>query len=77
MTDLRTRIEDEREIDLARYQEDGFDSRVAYIESKAQDCDVTLEQFWSVADMYGPEEDFDGLVLFVEDHGPELAGMFA
>lgn len=61
---------------MARYQEDGFDSRVAYVESKAEECNVTLEQFWSIADMYGPEEDFDGLVVFVEDHGHDLKRMF-
>lgn len=72
MTEIEQRLEAEREIDLARYQEDGFNSRVAYLEELAERHGLELRDIEEFVDLMGPAEDFDGLVTFLEDHADEL-----
>ena len=47
----------------SRYQQAGYPDRRAYLQSLADLSIVLL-----LADLYGPNEDFDGLVTAVDDY---------
>ena len=49
------------------YQANGFESRRDYMEHLADENGVELSHVLAMADMLGPDEDFDGLVTMVED----------
>jgi len=49
------------------YQAKGFADRADYIVQLAEDYDVPVEDVWVLADLLGPTEDFDGLVVHVND----------
>lgn len=49
------------------YQDNGFENRREYLESLAEDYNVPLENVLILADLLGPEEDFDGLVSTLQD----------
>lgn len=49
------------------YVEEGFDSREEYLLSLADDFGVDEMTVFTLADMLGPNEDFDGLVTELED----------
>ncbi len=61
------RINAERTIDLARYQEEGADDRIDYFLNFYFHYGISVEQTIMLADLLGPEEDFDGLVTTIED----------
>lgn len=46
----------------------GFDSRQHYLLSLAEEHDVPVMLVFTLADLLGPSEDFDGLVSTIEDH---------
>jgi hypothetical protein len=50
------------------YQEHGYDSRLDYLETLAEQNDTELQNVLALAHLLGPEEDFDGLVTMIEDH---------
>lgn len=54
-------------IPLSRYREEGCESREEYLQGLADDHGLTLDEVMAVADMLGPNEDFDGLVTTLED----------
>lgn len=50
------------------YLRNGYpDGREQYLKALAQDYDVPLKKVKQLADMLGPDEDFDGLVVAVND----------
>jgi hypothetical protein len=49
------------------YQKNGFKDRRAYLEDLAHEKGVPEDVVFMVADMLGSNEDFDGLVLALED----------
>ena len=49
------------------YQKHGFETRREYLENVADDYGVDVESVFALADLLGPEEDFDGLVSMVQD----------
>ena len=49
------------------YLENGYNSRDDYLQSLADDLGIPLEAVLSLADVLGPDEDFDGLVSSLED----------
>ena len=49
------------------YQENGYDDRDDYLRSLAEDYGVPLDAVIAMAEVLGPEEDFDGLVSNLED----------
>lgn len=51
------------------YQEYGYASREDYLSSLAEDYGVELDTVKALADLLGPNEDFDGLVSQLEDMG--------
>lgn len=50
------------------YQENGYNSRDDYLECLADDFGVDLDAVKALADLLGPDEDFDGLVSTLEDY---------
>ena len=53
------------------YTEAGFKNRRDYLENLAFENGVKLDKVLMLAELLGPEEDFDGLVTSVEDIGGE------
>jgi hypothetical protein len=49
------------------YQDNGYDNRKQYLESLAEDYGVDVSTVFILADLLGPEEDFDGLVSTLQD----------
>jgi hypothetical protein len=49
------------------YRENGYDDRDDYLRSLADDYGVPEEAVQALADILGPDEDFDGLVSSLED----------
>ena len=54
------------------YQEHGFENRSDYLKSLALEHDVDLGFVLSLAELLGPNEDFDGLVNSIEDYADDL-----
>jgi hypothetical protein len=54
------------------YQENGYIDRHDYLKCMSEDFLVPLDVVYSLADMLGENEDFDGLVCALE----EAEGMF-
>lgn len=49
------------------YQENGYSDRDDYLTCLSEDYGISLEDVYSLADMPGENEDFDGLVSALED----------
>lgn len=49
------------------YQENGYKNREDYLTCLAEDFDADIETVTVLADVLGPNEDFDGLVTTLED----------
>ena len=49
------------------YQENGYHSRKDYLSSLAEEYGVDYQSVACLASLLGPNEDFDGLVIAVED----------
>ena len=50
------------------YEQNGYDGRQHYLECLAEDYGVDLDTVQALADLLGPDEDFDGLVTSLEDY---------
>lgn len=50
------------------YREYGYHTRNEYLADLAAEYNVPIGLMHNVADMYGQDEDFDGLVTFVQDY---------
>ena len=53
------------------YRAHGYNDREDYISCIAEDYGVDEETVWALANMLGPNEDFDGLVSALQDIGEE------
>ena len=49
------------------YQENGYTDRDDYLNCLLEDYGVSIEDVYSLAEMLGENEDFDGLVSAFED----------
>ena len=49
------------------YLRKGFPNRAAYLRQVAEDYDVPIRYVRMLADMLGPDEDFDGLLISLPD----------
>ena len=49
------------------YQENGYADRDDYLTCLSEDYGVPIEDVFSLAEMLGEHEDFDGLVCALED----------
>jgi hypothetical protein len=54
------------------YQEYGFNNREDYLKDLAECYDVGYNTVEIIADLYGPSEDFDGLITTLEDYEESL-----
>lgn len=54
------------------YQDNGYANRTAYLKSVAEDYGVELDVVKVLAELLGPEEDFDGLISMVNDESERL-----
>ena len=50
------------------YTDNGYDGRRHYLLSMAEDYDVPYAVVCSIAELFGPDEDFDGLVTALQDY---------
>jgi len=50
------------------YEENGFTSRKEYLQSLAEDYDMDYEDVEMLAATLGATEDFDGLLIALEDY---------
>ena len=49
------------------YQQNGYTDRDDYLTCLSEDYGVSIEDVYSLAEMLGENEDFDGLVSALED----------
>lgn len=49
------------------YQNNGFLNREEYLNSLSEDYDCDPQTVFALADLLGEEEDFDGLIVALED----------
>ncbi len=56
------------------YKENGYDSRKEYLESLAVEYEVPYNIVVELASILGPNEDFDGLVISLEDRLKSMYG---
>lgn len=54
------------------YKQNGFDSRLEYLIDLAEEYDIPIENVISIANLLGPEEDFDGLISMMQDYSEVL-----
>ncbi len=53
---------------MSIYEEHGYENRLDYIKNQADFYGVEHETAFMLADMLGPNEDFDGFVTSLEDY---------
>lgn len=49
------------------YIQNGYESREHYLQCMSEDYGVPIETVYSLADMLGESEEFDGLISALED----------
>ena len=54
------------------YTKQGYTGRADYLASLADDFGVSLDTVYTLADLLGASEDFDGLVTALEDYAEEM-----
>ena len=59
---------------MSIYTENGFANRKAYLDDLADNFGVSKDTVYMVADLLGPNEDFDGLVCELEDLNTGMYG---
>ena len=52
---------------MSIYEEKGYTDRNDYLTSLAKDYGIDEYTVFALADMLGPNEDFDGLIMALED----------
>ena len=52
---------------MSIYQENGYDNRIDYLRDLSETYGIDLQTVFTLADILGPDEDFDGLVTSLED----------
>jgi hypothetical protein len=50
------------------YTLNGYKDREDYLQCMAEDYDISLEEVKAIADSLGETEDFDGLVMLLQDY---------
>ena len=54
-------------ISIEVYKENGYYSRDDYLKSLSEDYGVPIDAVYALAEVLGPDEDFDGLVSNLQD----------
>lgn len=50
------------------YKENGYENRIDYLQCLAEDFGIDQSIVFEMAALLGPSEDFDGLVVMLEDY---------
>jgi len=50
------------------YEQNGYDTRAEYLKYLAADHEIDLDIVLNLAEILGPDEDFDGLVTTLQDY---------
>ena len=50
------------------YEQNGYDTRTEYLKYLAADHGIDLNIVLNLAELLGPNEDFDGLVTTIQDY---------
>ena len=50
------------------YQQNGYSSRNNYLSHLSEDYGILVDDVMELADLLGPEEDFDGLLVALNDY---------
>jgi len=54
------------------YTDNGYTDRAEYLDSLAEEYGMDINVVLSLAEILGPNEDFDGLVTTLQDYSPRL-----
>ena len=54
------------------YEEEGYNSRKEYLQCMSEEYGIDYESVECIAQLLGPEEDFDGLINTLEDMADEV-----
>lgn len=57
---------------MSIYTENGYASRRDYLDSLAEEYDVSRRAVYQLASLLGPDEDFDGLLTMIEDNADQM-----
>ena len=57
---------------MNEYQSAGFADRRAYLDNLSEQMDIERRMVYQLAQMLGPNEDFDGLITTLEDYADML-----
>lgn len=57
---------------MNEYQEQGYKNRRDYLDSLAEDFGIDKSTVYMMASMLGESEDFDGLIVALEDAAEEM-----
>jgi hypothetical protein len=57
---------------MSQYTEQGYENRRDYLDTLADDLGIDRATVYTMAELLGPSEDFDGLVTMLEDHADQL-----
>jgi hypothetical protein len=57
---------------MSQYTEQGYENRRDYLDTLADDLGIDRATVYTMAQLLGPSEDFDGLVTMLEDHADQL-----
>lgn len=57
---------------MNEYQEQGYKNRRDYLNSLAEDFGIDKSTVYMLASMLGESEDFDGLIVALEDAAEEM-----
>jgi len=52
------------------YTDNGYDDRAEYLDILAEEYGMDINVVLNLAEILGPNEDFDGLVTTLQDHAP-------
>ena len=52
------------------YTDNGYADRTEYLDSLAEEYGMDIIVVLNLAEILGPDEDFDGLVTTLQDHAP-------
>ena len=53
---------------MSAYTDEGYKNRRHYLKCLADDMGIDVDVVFTIADLLGPSEDFDGLVTMLEDY---------
>ena len=59
------------------YTDNGYTDRAEYLDSLAEEYGMDINMVLNLAELLGPNEDFDGLVTTIQDYSARLSASSA